>query len=107
MKGNKYNGDVNLLRTCNIHSLDNLTDVPGNAVPNFGYDDGRFDSIESRLNSVATAVSKSSDVILDLHQVILSSQQPAGNDDSSSVSINSLRDYLDNNEDFRKAAQRN
>ena len=70
MNGNKYKGDVNLLRTCNIHSLDYLTAVPSHTTPLIASDDGRLNSLEAKLNTVATAVSKLSDVILDLHQVV-------------------------------------
>ena len=106
MNGNKYKGGVNLLRTCNLHSLDHLSQVPSHATPFTQSDDGRLNSLEAKLNTVATAASKSSDVILDLHQVVLSSKRTATNDDGPSVSLNSLRDFLDNNEDFWTAVKR-
>lgn len=70
MNGNKCKGDVNLLRACNLHSLDHLTEVPSHAVQFLTFNKGGLTSLEAQPNIVATTVSKSSDVILDFHQVV-------------------------------------
>ena len=104
--GNKYNGDMNLLRSCRLSQLNaNMTELPAHILSSVsGFDESRIDRMEDRINSVTTAVSRTGNVVLDIHRV-LTSTRGAGDDDSSLQSISSLNDFLADQPDFRKAAQ--
>ena len=99
---------MNMIRTCRLSQLTSVvTDLPPHLLSSIsGHDDSRFDQMDNRINTVTTAVAKTSNVVLDIHRLLTTpSSQRRADDDSSLQSVSSLTDFLDKQPDFRKAAQ--
>ena len=84
-----------------------MTELPAHILSSVSsVDDSRLTRMEERINTVTTAVSKTNNVVLDIHRVLTTpSSRRSGDDDSSFESVSSLNDFLAEQLDFRRAAQ--
>ena len=104
--GNKYKGNMNVLRTCSLNQLTTLQDVPQQVLLSLlPSDAGYFNNIETHLNTVTEAVSKTTNIVSDLHWVMIFQRLNADNYNNTSFlqSLSSLNDFLLQESDFRQA----